>query len=199
MMIITKDEKQLYSFLKDAFNVMGRSRSKKFLLGDGGALYFNTFYVKGKITLKRRKNVKGKLVDTNVSDFGQSFYTLKMLDDKSFELKEDKNMSDSTEEHNSEEGRELRVETLNYFEDNTFSTSVGEDLSTLLSTITRHTHVLIPDRYLGLISKMGGCDVYVKARNIMVEKETFVEKEEITVKKSLVFICDYDQEDEENE
>lgn len=34
MVIVTKNDKHLYAFLKDAFNVMGRSTSNKFLMGD---------------------------------------------------------------------------------------------------------------------------------------------------------------------
>ena len=48
MMIVTKNDKHLYAFLKDAFNVMGRSTSNKFLMGNNERFILIRSISKGK-------------------------------------------------------------------------------------------------------------------------------------------------------
>lgn len=187
MMIVKKEDKQLYDFLKDAFNIMGRSNSEKYLLGDKGTLYFSTFYIKGSISIKMLAEKNGKMEEVDKNSFGTSFYTLKMRDDKSFELKEDSTIV-KEEEHAS-----VKVNTAELFKGHEYVRKLENIRTTLISTITNDTGVFVPDRFLGLISKMGECDVYVKDNKIMCMKEKNIEKEKLSVKTCLLFVCDHDQ------
>lgn len=186
-MIVKKEDKQLYNFLKDAFNIMGRSNSDKFLLGEEGTLYFSTFYIKGSITIKMLDEKNGKMEEVNKNSFGKSFYTLKMCDDKSFELKEDLLFE------NAEQNIDVRKNTAELFKGHEYVRTLEDIRTTLISTITNDTGVYVPDRFLGLISKMGDCDVYVKDKKIMCAKEKNIEKEKLLVKTCLLFVCDHDQ------
>lgn len=192
MMIVTKNDKHLYAFLKDAFNVMGRSTSNKFLMGDNGTLYFNTFYIKGKITVNRYVSKKGALEEEPLYSFDQHFYTLKMLDDKSFELKEGLQVAKT-----GDESEELRKQLINEFENLWNICTLDKDSSTVIATLTQYSNFLIPDRYVGLISKLGDCSVYKKDKSIVCTKRESVDKENVTVETSLLFVCDYDQPGEE--
>lgn len=187
-MIITKEEKHLYAFLKEAFNIMGRSTSQKYLLGENGTLYFSTFYIKGSINIRMLKEKNGKMEEVDKNSFGNNFYSLKMLDDKSFELKEDlpKLFEDETAE-------DLRAITTTLFQNHTYVRELEDTRTTLLSTITKTTDIYVPDRFLGLIEKMGECELYVQNNMLLLKKEKNVEKEKITVKTSMLFVCQHDQ------
>lgn len=192
MMIVTKNDKHLYAFLKDAFNVMGRSTSNKFLMGNDGTLYFNTFYIKGRITVNKFVSKKGVLEEKPRYSFGNAFYTLKMLDDKSFEVKEGLQIAKSDEE-----SEELKTQLIEDFEKLWSICSLDKESLTVIATITQSANFLVPDRYAGLISKLGDCNVYKKDKSIVCVKRESIDKENMTVETSLKFVCDYDQPGEE--
>lgn len=192
MMIVTKNDKHLYAFLKDAFNVMGRSTSNKFLMSDGGTLYFNTFYIKGKITITKLISKKGALEEEPFYKFGTSFYTLKMLDDKSFELKEGFQVAKTDDEK-----EEIKKQLIDSFDKLWSICGLEKQSSTIIATLTEYANFLIPDRYVGLISKLGDCNVYKKDKSIVCTKKEYIEKENMNIETSLLFVCDYDQPGEE--
>lgn len=184
-MIITKTEKQLYSFLKFAFDTMGKSNisSDKFLMGDEGVLYFSTYYVKGCIQITMMKNGQ----EVAYGSFGKMFYTLKMLDDKSFELKEDASL---VEPPNVDD---VRTDMINLFRGHTLVRKLEKIRTTMISTITNDTGILVPDRYLPFIKKMDDGNLYIKNNLLLLETNDLDDKTSLNVVMKLVLDCTHDQ------
>ena len=187
MLIVTKEDKHLYKFLKDAFSIMGSSTSQKYLLGEEGALHFSTFFIKGRIEIKMLAEKNGKMEEVDKNSFKNHFYTLKMRDDKSFELKENDTI------FNVEEAIEIRAKEEKLYKGYEFVRNLEEIRTTVLGTLYKETDIFVPDRYLGLIKKMGNCEVYAKDNDIMCVKEQTDDKERLIIKTYLLFICEHDQ------
>ena len=184
-MIITKTEKQLYSFLKFAFDTMGKSNisSDKFLMGDEGVLYFSTYYVKGCIQITMMKNGK----EVAYGSFGKDFYTLKMLDDKSFELKESTSIVEPSKVD------EVRTNMIQLFERFSYVRKLEKIRTTMISTISKDTGILVPDRYLPFIKKMDDGNLYNKNDLLLLETNELDEKTSLNVVMKLVLDCTHDQ------
>lgn len=180
-MIITKDFKTMYAFLKMVFEQMNKGSDQTFIYADADK------------TIEWGANGIGGIFETDDSsgnsanfddDFQPlSFYDLSKLPQDRFRLKK----LETPPTYMSEQLENFRK----YTEiPQTYKCDLSEDEYRIASTLTRITKMYIPDRYIKIISKFGECNVNTAGQVLIVSKNTYDEKMDINVGNYIYFRCE---------
>ncbi len=187
-MIIGKDFKSLYQFLKKVYDIFNKGNDNTILYCDEQCiLRYAAVNLSGSIELKSKDvNV---LIGTLESE---CFYELVKMPRDRFKLKPiiKKDITD-------EMVQQLN-QLDNIFNNLEFVCDIYSEDGRVLSKLTRLSNRYISDSYIKLIHQFGRCGVFAHGLYIVLKKEEWFEKEEITTTEDIAFFCETFKSVDEN-
>lgn len=175
-MIIEKEMKSAYDFIKRVYSIFSKVDEKWQLLymADHGRLIYGIPNMSGSLTIQKNNlSIMEEWLDS------MTFYELLKLPQGSYMIRAVYDVS---------EDKKQRVEKINEL------LSSGEricDLSSVdkakISKLTRISHKYISDSKLGIIQRFGDCEVFIGEHNLMLKRVLDDEKENAKVYERVLF------------